>query len=556
MTEGDGQMKSYFKGWKLAVGIILVVLAAATIQIWNYYEIITKKYALDWGNVLRAGEMQFKDLLFVEEENNQLKYLILNQDKELRVNTIRPDGSMISEENVIKIKDYDASIFYRDVQYMEGQLFFLKNKWLYQVNLSGGMDKVESKIVGSDIDKFALLKDKKSGKIYYSVLKNEKEIEVYDLDNVKKHAYKSPYKIKAFNVAMNEKVYLTLVETITEKNDEMSVFSLEDLEKKNKLLEIDTLNGYNVYQINNSFLDDQLVLNYNILKNDKGSIDSDAQIMILDKSLNPSKLFKVNEHTEEMNAYRVGTEIKMFTQGRNIYFLLEALNAENSSSSYKNLLLAKLDENAVLESSSFVTNELTDLKMGGIVPIGEDKWIMGKAVKGNAYQLVINSNAIAYANKKEVSKDDITLAFKHGLTTPFYAIIMTFIHLLIVMMFLLVPYVVLGTVFFIKNVQNEKIKFWIMYALFIGVYVWSFSSRYISYQVIEYAPQWMTSGYAPYYMPLCFSVLGLGALRYYQKRIHVDGGYTSNLAFVIGFTVLSSTLIYIPFKYIEVIIMH
>ena len=176
MTEGDGQMKSYFKGWKLAVGIILVVLAAAAIQIWNYYEIITKKYALDWGNVLRAGEMQFKDLLFVEEENNQLKYLILNQDKELRVNTIRPDGSMISEENVIKIKDYDASIFYRDVQYMEGQLFFLKNKWLYQVNLSGGMDKVESKIVGSDIDKFALLKDKKSGKIYYSVLKNEKEI--------------------------------------------------------------------------------------------------------------------------------------------------------------------------------------------------------------------------------------------------------------------------------------------------------------------------------------------------------------------------------------------
>lgn len=548
-------MKSKFKVLKFGSMILVVLVLACLIHIYNHYRIITEKYALDWGNTIQISEIGYKDVVFVENEENSIVYYILDKKGKIEKNKIEKDGSVDSLGN-LAVDNYSDEVFVKNVFFLKNKLMYLKNNNLYLYDIDFAGNKTDGKVIHNNVLKIDFIEDENTGDLYYGILKDDYNIDVYKLNGEKVLEYKADKRIKGFNIAFNNELYLQTIENLDAKEDEIYIMKSSDLSSKQKVFSVSLFNGYSVYNLETEFMGDQMVIAFNNSLNQKGSVYSDIQVMILDSNLKVSKIFEVNPNEDALKAANIDSDFKLLVENRNIFLTIEAVNTMNKLSSYKDLCLIKLDENAKLEQADFITNTLSHIKLGDIVTIENDKWLLAKEIKGDGYNLIINSNSESFVSKKQISKEDTNLAIKHGLTAPIYALIFTFINILIMVIYLLIPMVVVGTIYFVKNIKNDKLKFGIMYVIFVGIYIYTFNSIYISADVLKFAPSIFATGLAYIYVPITILFLSFLINIYYKLRIDPESGYTAWLMVNAGFSILIACLIYIPFNYINIIIMH
>lgn len=549
--KGGGILKIKFKKGILLGVFLLITLILTLSHVINHYSILTKEYSTEWGENLKIDNIGLHDNIWLSKTENNIEYIKLKENGELTSHKILVNGELeYSTKFSSTINGFDETIFKYDIKYDKKNLYYLKDKKLYSNSIETGKELL---VADSLINKMNTFEDDITYVGYY------KENTIFIL-NDKKVVFKKKMDQKIINfdfIVRDKTIELYTIENKSYKENQILVYKFEDskLVKTKVLKNIDLLQGYNVYRLQANKVKDITYLSYAQLQDDWNSNIGDIYIQkINSETLNYYNLSFLNEENEFIDKIHKNYVINFDSSGINL--VLSAKNLKNEITKFSDIVDIEINNNLKIQGYKFIDTSYSYSRVGDVQRMNGSEYVLSKDLNLGTYDVFINSNSPEYISKKDIPKSDVKSAIMQGVLSPLYSIMHLFINLIKNVIFLLLPFMILGCIFFIKKVESEKLKFGLLYFSFAVFYLYDFSNTYVSNAVIRYAPSYLTSNVSLIIVPILIMMFSLGIVEFYRKKIHVDADYVELIIVGILTTIYVSTLMYAPYNYVQVILMY
>ncbi len=536
---------------KLVILACLSIIFAFSLQIYTHYSLLSQSFAKGWQAPLAIKPLNYTDLTFADSSVATEIYVVHSSGL-LEKLTLSETGT-VSASQSLQIPNYNKDVFKKNVYLLDKQILHLLNQKVYLTTFDFSTHSIKQKVIADKASAVNLSKSNISSKLYSSFLLNDSTIKILELDTGKSFEYTSKHRIKTFNFDAENALYLQTVEHISPTRDMLYQIQLYPSFIKKEAYSISLFNNKNIYDIKGLMHQGLYYVVFNETTNEKGRISNQLNLLGFNKNLEQTQVFTSESLVSDGKLTDIGNTFKLTSDSKKLYLVFDAINLDAKIKLYTGA--ARLTFSNTLETFEldFLTNTLSHIQIIDFIA-NDTQWFYGKEIKGDGYNIILNTNHPHFLEANRISSRNIEKSILNASVGLAYGLIFLVLNTIITLIYLLVPTLLLLLIFKLFHIENSNIKSVFFFLAFALVYLKMFNDVFFTSDVMKYAPHFLSSLSAKYYMPFVILGITLFIQKTFNKKSYLD--YPYNLIFNIIYCTFISCLIYIPFNYIYLVVKY